>query len=237
MVVLFDNRLNQLQSGAFVLIKRGMLFVLISGVGTALAMAIPTHVPEDKMVSDASDAVEKTHPEFRGTNSEPDKRLSSEIILDLSSIKRTIPDSIQASRLFQSKSWYKAPPPPPSPSRQSISLTPPAPSAPPLPFIFIGRMIDGNEVTLFLEKNDKHYAVKVNDVVEGVYQVDAISDNDADLTYIPMKISQKLVFDSTLAGHQGSDSQPTIPIQSISILPANTAQPMAASVSRSVLNP
>jgi hypothetical protein len=120
---------------------------------------------------------------------------------DLSAIKRIAPENIQTSGLFQSKSWY-TPPPPPPPSPVSLlpPPPPPPPSAPQLPFMFIGRMIDGNDVTLFLTNNNQQYTAKMNDVLDGTYRVDKITEKSAVLTYLPMNIQQELVFNSTAIG-------------------------------------
>lgn len=174
-------------------LKRGVLFVLISCLGTAFAMAIPKQ--DDNTTSDVVGAVENK----LSTNSRPvtDQRelTRPDIHFDLSAIKRTVPDNIQPSGLFQSKAWYTPPP-----QQPVSSLPPPPPSAPSLPFAFIGRMIDGNDVILFLSKNGRQYTVKANDLLDDTYRVDKITDNNAVLTYLPMNIQQTLVFNSTAVG-------------------------------------
>jgi hypothetical protein len=125
---------------------------------------------------------------------------------DLSMIRRTVPDKIRNSGLFQAKSWYVPPPSPPASRSHSHSasrsppLPPPQPSAPHLPYTFIGRMIDGNIVTLYLSRNNQQYSVKLNDVLDGEYKVDKITDKSALLTYLPLNIQQELVFNSTAIG-------------------------------------
>lgn len=194
-------------------IKGSVLFVLISGLGTALAMAVPA--TEDNSVPDVVGAVEKdlSSPVRSGVE-QGDSR--SEVHFDLSAIKRTVPENIQSSALFQSKSWYKAPPLPPQPA---VSLQPPAPSVPTLPFTYVGRMINGNDVILFLSKNDREYTVKKNDVLEGTYRVDTITENNAVLTYLPMNTTQILAFNSTAVGGLAMSS----PASATAILPFSAA--------------
>ncbi len=55
-------------------------------------------------------------------------------------------------------------------------------------------MVNRNEVVLFLSRNDVHYVARVNDVLDGTYRVDKISDNEAVLTYIPLNVQQTLPF-------------------------------------------
>lgn len=137
--------------------------------------------------------------------------LQADIHFDLSAIKRTVPENIQTGGLFLSKTWYT---PPPQPPASSLPPPPAPPSAPQLPFTFIGRMIDGNDVILFLSKNNQHYTVKVNDVLDHTYRLDKITDNNAVLTYLPMNIQQTLVFNSTAVGSSAlSASASTVTIQ------------------------
>lgn len=151
---------------------------------------------DDSASLDIVGAVEKKSPTTNQTGIDQNEQ-QTEIHFDLSAIKRVVPENIQNSGLFQSKSWYTPPPQQPA----SFLPSPPVlPSAPQLPFTFIGRMIDGNEVVLFLSKNNRQYAVKVNDVLDDTYRIDKITDNNAVLTYLPMNIQQTLVFNSTAVG-------------------------------------
>lgn len=214
-------------------IKNGILIVLISGVGTALAMSVTTDASQDKNTANFVGVDEISRPEKGSNSSARDSELTSDAYLDLSLIKRTIPKKLQSSQLFQSKSWYKAPPSPPI---QSAPVVPVLPSAPALPFAFVGRMVDGDVVTLFLVRNNQPYAVKVNDIIDSVYQIDAITDHDADMTYLPMKISQKLVFDSSLIERQNVASQAILPKSGAGMLPSNAAAPMLIPMNVSVSN-
>lgn len=69
-----------------------------------------------------------------------------------------------------------------------------------VPFTFVGRMIDGNKVTLFVTQNDHQFLAKVNDVIGGAYRVDSISGTNAVLTYLPTNTQQTLMFNSTAIG-------------------------------------
>lgn len=179
-------------------IKRGALFVIISCMGTALAMAISS---QDEAPADVVGAVVKKYSPAGQPGADKHEQGQADMRFDLSAIKRTVPDNIQASGLFQSKSWY-TPPPPPPPSLLSLSPPPPPPppSAPQLPFTFIGRLIDGNDVTLYLSKNNQQYSAKLSDVLDGTYKVDKITAKSAVLTYLPLNIQQELVFNSTAIG-------------------------------------
>lgn len=130
------------------------------------------------------------------------EQLQPDLNFDLSSIDRSVPKNIHSGKLFQAKSWYSPPPTPPanllpSPPSASTPVPPLPPVAPALPFTYIGRMIDGNDVVLFLLKNGRQRTVKENDVLDDAYHVDKITDKLAVLTYLPMNVQQNLAFNSS----------------------------------------
>jgi hypothetical protein len=180
------------------------LVVVISCLGTALAMAFSGR--EDDAVSGVVGANEKKPSIANQSGNDQREQSQTDKHFDLSAIKRTAPNKIQTSSLFQSKSWYTAPPPAaiPSPPLANVVASPPPPppppSAPQLPFTFIGRLIDGNDVTLFLIFKNQQYSAKLNDVLDDTYRVDKITDKSAVLTYLPLNILQELVFNSTAVG-------------------------------------
>lgn len=93
-------------------------------------------------------------------------------------------DEAAAARIdpFRSKSWYIAPPPPP----------PPKPTAPPLPFRFLGRLVEDGETRIFLAQNNQNLSARVGDVINGTYSVEAIGDNGVQFIYLPLKETQVL---------------------------------------------
>lgn len=169
-------------------IKTGLLLVLTVSLGTALAMSAAER--EDT----SSEVVGAVTKDTRAPGSTGGNVQVAEMHFDLSAIKRPIPKRIRSTGLFDSKSWFKRP-------IQSAPayVPPPQPTTPALPFTFIGRMVDGNVVTLFLSKNDRQYTVKESDVLDDTYRVDKIGESDAVLTYIPTNTQQTLPFHSTLS--------------------------------------
>lgn len=98
-------------------------------------------------------------------------------------------DASNASDLFAPKSWYVAPPPPPPP--------PPAvavePTAPPLPYVFVGTYSDGSQPTVyFLTRGDRVYDVHVGDTLDGIYSVDSVQNGALVFTYKPLNARQTL---------------------------------------------
>jgi hypothetical protein len=214
-------------------IKWSLAFVAISGVGTALAMAIPAI--EDHNSPDVVGAVDKNHLVVSSASNDRFDKQQNDVRFDLASIKRTVPIKIQNSRLFQSKSWYKAQA---AAAIQKVSTplsmpsAPIEPTAPPLTFAYVGKMVDGTNVTLFLLKNGQQYTVKENDILDGVYRVDVITDSNANLTYLPMNISQKLMFESTSIGNIASATQIPSPVPTNTVNSTQLTQPIGITINQ-----
>lgn len=88
--------------------------------------------------------------------------------------------------LFKAKSWY-VPPPPPKPE------PPPPPAPPPLPFRYMGKLLEEGKLTVFITNQDRNYAVKAGDTIEGSYRVDRIDPQQVLFTYLPLNMQQTLV--------------------------------------------
>ncbi len=97
--------------------------------------------------------------------------------------------------LFASHSWYKPPPPPPPTPAPIISQKQvvAAPTAPPLPYAFMGSYAPaGQPPVFFLTKADRVYDVHVGDVIDSIYSVDSFNGKQLFLTYKPLNIQQQL---------------------------------------------
>jgi len=94
-----------------------------------------------------------------------------------------------APEFFAVKSWYVAPPPPPV----VAPPPPPKPKAPPLPFVFMGRMSDpAGGMVVYLVKGDRTFPVKGGETLENLYQVEKISAGEIEFVYLPLKEKQVL---------------------------------------------
>jgi hypothetical protein len=91
--------------------------------------------------------------------------------------------------LFASHSWYVAPPPPPS---REVAM-PSVPTAPPLPFAFLGSYgHSGDKTVYFLVKDDRVFDVHIGDVLEKTYSIDAVENGQLKMTYLPLGTRQTL---------------------------------------------
>jgi hypothetical protein len=87
---------------------------------------------------------------------------------------------------FNAKSWY-VPPPPPPPG------PPPKPTAPPLPFTYIGKLEEeGGRWTVYLAKGEQSYVVKKGETFDNVYKLEGLENGNLVIQYIPLSIKQFL---------------------------------------------
>lgn len=100
--------------------------------------------------------------------------------------------------LFAAKSWK------PAPTLATVTEQAPAvvpmavaPSAPPLPFQFIGRMDDRSDLQVFLQSGEKLYVVRIGDVIDDTYRIEHLSATELSLVYLPLHLSQTLSVGST----------------------------------------
>lgn len=68
----------------------------------------------------------------------------------------------------------------------------PRPSAPPLPFRYLGKIIDGDQTAVFLMRGDDHYNVAAGQVIDRTYRVDRITETAVTFTYLPLGTRQVL---------------------------------------------
>lgn len=66
------------------------------------------------------------------------------------------------------------------------------PTAPPLPFIYMGKLAENGNISVFLTRDDKPYVVHIGDVIDGVYRIDAIHSTLLEMTYLPLSQKQTL---------------------------------------------
>ena len=65
------------------------------------------------------------------------------------------------------------------------------PTAPPLPFRYLGKMIEDGKLAVFLARGDESLSVRAGTRI-GEYRVDKVTDREVVFTYLPLKTNQKL---------------------------------------------
>jgi hypothetical protein len=92
------------------------------------------------------------------------------------------------SNPFSVQSWL----PPVAPVKAPL---PPAPSAPPLPFTYLGKMQDGPVITVFVSQGGRNHVLHNGDNLAG-YRVEDITPTDMTFVYLPLNEKQRLTFGS-----------------------------------------
>lgn len=94
---------------------------------------------------------------------------------------------------------FDAPPPPPPPPAQAPAPTapvvvapPPKPVAPPLPFKFLGRLVDHGTTTVFVSHNGQNLNLKQGDTAADLYRVEQITSAEIVFRYEPLAERQVL---------------------------------------------
>lgn len=90
-----------------------------------------------------------------------------------------------APDLFGPRSWTPAPPP--------VALPPPmAPTAPPLPFSYVGKKQQAGQWEVYLDQGELSFAVHAGETVGGIYRVTKIVPPTITLLYLPLKQEQTM---------------------------------------------
>ncbi len=71
------------------------------------------------------------------------------------------------------------------------------PTAPPLPFQFVGRLHDHSDLQVFLQSGEKIYVVRKGDVIDETWRIERISEKELSLVYLPLRLAQTLSVGST----------------------------------------
>ncbi len=88
---------------------------------------------------------------------------------------------------FRAKSWYVPPPPPPP-------EPPPKPTAPPLPFQFMGKTeeVGSGKAMVYLANGNEFYSVTVGEKFSGSYRLERVERGALTIRYLPLSIDQTL---------------------------------------------
>jgi hypothetical protein len=108
-------------------------------------------------------------------------------------VAHRVADATASGSLFAAHSWYVPPPPPPPAPVVTAPVVPPKPTAPPLPFSFMGSYTpNGSPEVFFLTNGDKVYDVHVGDTIDNTYTIDSFNNGQLVFTYKPLNQQQQL---------------------------------------------
>jgi len=156
-----------------------VLLQLLSGSANRIGSerVAPAHAPQHRV---------SAHPQGRpGATS---RQLTTAAASALFAAAKRTADASRASALFATRSWYTPPPPPPPapPAPEAV------PTAPPLPYAFLGSYTNADKETVyFLSRDDRVYDVKSGDTLDQVYSISAEGEQLV-FTYKPLNVRQSL---------------------------------------------
>lgn len=92
--------------------------------------------------------------------------------------------------LFSGRSWA---PPPPSAPAAAPPPPPPAPTAPALPYAYLGRVEAPDEKTVvYLARGDRMVTATEGEVIDQIYRVESLGESEIVLTFMPLGQKQIL---------------------------------------------
>ena len=74
---------------------------------------------------------------------------------------------------------------------------PAAPKAPPLPFRYLGRIVDAGRSTIFLAHGEEHFAAEPGALLAGQYQVEQVDATAITFVYLPLGTRHTLPLPAT----------------------------------------
>ena len=114
--------------------------------------------------------------------------------LDLGKLRRRPPVEPDGET-FGPRSFRPPPPKAAKGTPAAIALAaapPPLPQAPPLPFAYVGRLVEDRDTTVFLAQGERNLVVKPGEVIDNTYKLEEIGDRTLVLTYLPLSQRQTL---------------------------------------------
>jgi hypothetical protein len=106
---------------------------------------------------------------------------------------RILSSAGQADDAFAARNWRKPTPKPSLAYKNSVVVAPP-PSAPPLPFVYMGKLLSDEAKAVFLTQGDRNLIAHEGEVIDTIYRVEKLSDAGLTFVHLPTGIQQNLAF-------------------------------------------
>jgi hypothetical protein len=103
---------------------------------------------------------------------------------------RMHPSADRADDAFAPRNWRK--PAPKAPAAANAVVVAPPPSAPPLPFVYMGKLLSEDARAVFLTQGERNLIVHEGDVIDAIYRVGKLSDAGLTFIHLPTGIQQNL---------------------------------------------
>jgi hypothetical protein len=156
--------------------NRQLLLIITLVVSVLLAVFAPQNQQPTELAHDAKPNLDKTNAylDLRAKNgsNKPNDLLPNKRNLLLQEPKELfLVDRVKASKI------------------SAIEVKVP----PPLPFAYMGKIIDDGKLTIFLTRDDKTYAISAGETIDNEYKVNSISPQRVEFTYIPLGQKQTMM--------------------------------------------
>lgn len=92
--------------------------------------------------------------------------------------------------LFKPHAWYVPPPPPPP---TPVNVAEQAPVAPPIPFVYLGRLDEAGHAMVFLTRNNLVLSAAQGEMLDSQYRLDTVNAGSLVITYLPLNTKQTIV--------------------------------------------
>lgn len=133
------------------------------------------------------DARHRTHPSDAAEKTAAQGALASEAVATAHAklLSLRAPLSLESAHdPFTVSSWL---PPPPPVEVPVAPVRPAPPTAPPVPFTYVGQLdAKAAKPQVFLSNGDQLLIVSPGDVIDSQYRIESVSESDVVLTYLPL---------------------------------------------------
>lgn len=160
-------------------------------LGTVLAVTLAATWWASTVEDDDGLAADDRAGESRPVATRPARAATRSVAQDLSPLaSQRAPFDAQAPALFGRPAPVVAPvvrraPPPPPVAR--------APSAPPLPYTYIGSLKEeGRSAVVFLMRGQEFVSARVGGVLEKNYRIQSVDETGVTLIYLPLGLTQRI---------------------------------------------
>ena len=164
-----------------------ILIVILAGV-IYLAFFMPSLTQEEALSVDSqrSDFVEKNEKAPVQANDQAIKPIQSTLLKEREQLLKPLTERQYLSALFNAHSWV------PPVKKSTAPVVVPPPTAPPLPFKFLGKQKIGNEIKVFLAEGEKTLVVAESTKIGSQYVVESIAPPKMTLVFLPLNTKQEI---------------------------------------------
>ncbi|OYY80453.1 MAG: hypothetical protein B7X93_07775 [Hydrogenophilales bacterium 17-61-9] len=161
--------------------RRTVLFLALAGVA-----AWSIWLAGNESSSDAEDSADNVaEPKLRNNSVSP-VAISPAPIPTPAKTREAQPRlALARTNLFPEQTWFVRPPPPPP-------YVIPPPQAPALPFGYMGRWQEADQTTYYLVRGTQPLSVRAGQVLDGVWQLEPMSNGILNFTYLPLNQTRSL---------------------------------------------